>query len=140
MILCEDETYKEAAEFYASKLGIPEDTIIAINLYEDTQSIAGYCEYHEEDVIPYFLVGIDETDYDGQEDDPISVLAHEMVHVKQYVKGELVDHGRYCSWHGKKYAAEVDINSEEYFFSPWEVEAYGMQVGLYRMYLESIPE
>ena len=138
MIICDDETYKEAAEFYANKLGIPEETIIAVGLYPNIP-VAGYCEYHDEEVIPYFVVGIDDADYEGGEDDPLMVLAHEMVHVKQYVSGALVEHGKYASWHGKKYD-EFEPNSEEYFFSPWEVEAYGMQVGLYRMYCRSMEQ
>lgn len=137
MIICDNDEYKEAAEFYAKKLSIPDETIVAIGLYHN-MPVAGYCEFHEEEVIPYFVVGIDLEEEDGC-DDPFMVLAHEMVHVKQYVSGALVDHGKYCSWHGKRYE-EFEANSEEYFFSPWEVEAYGMQVGLYRMYCRSMEE
>lgn len=139
MIICDNDTYKEAAEFYAQKLDIPDTTIIAVGVYPKME-VAGYCEYQDNDVIPYFIVAIEdrEEDSDGEED-PLSVLAHEMVHVKQYVKGELVDHGKYCSWHGKKFE-EAEAGSEEYYFSPWEVEAFGMQVGLYRMYCRSVEE
>lgn len=137
MIICGSEEFKEAAEFYANKLGIPEDTIIAVGLYPDLP-VSGYCEFHDEEVIPYYLIGI-ESEPDEAEEDPIAILAHEMVHVKQYVNGDLVDHGKYCSWKGQKYE-EYEANSEDYFFSPWEVEAYGMQVGLYRMYCRSIEE
>jgi hypothetical protein len=137
MIICDNDDYKEAADFYAEKLGIPDTTIIAVGLYHN-MPIAGYCEFHEEEVMPYFIVGIDPEEEDGC-DDPLMVLAHEMVHVKQYVSGVLVDHGKYCSWQGKNYE-EFEANSEEYFFSPWEVEAYGMQVGLYRMYCRSMEQ
>lgn len=136
MIICDNEQFKEAAEFYATKLGIADSTIIAVGVYSD-MPVAGYCEYHDDDVYPYFIVGIE--DNESGEEDPLAVLAHEMVHVKQYARGELVDHGKYCSWHGKKYE-ETELSSEEYFFSPWEVEAFGMQVGLYRMYCRSIEE
>lgn len=137
MIICSDDDFKEAAEFYAEKLGIPDDAIIAIGLYPE-MPVAGYCEYHQEEVIPYCLIGIDNSDAEDEED-PISVLAHEMVHAKQYIFGELVDHGSHVSWHDKKFQ-EFEASSEEYFFSPWEVEAFGMQVGLYRMYCRSIEE
>lgn len=137
MIICIDNDYKEAAEFYAEKLGIPDSTVIAIGLYPELE-VSGYCEFHDEEVIPYYLIGLESDPVEG-EDDPIMVLAHEMVHVKQYCNGELVDHGKYCSWHGKKYE-EFEANSEQYFFSPWEIEAYGMQVGLYRMYCRSVEE
>ena len=48
-------------------------------------------------------------------------LAHEMVHVKQFALGELATHSNV--WKGKF----VDV---DYFYQPWEVEAYGLEVGL----------
>jgi len=138
MIICDNDEFKEAAEFYATKLGIPDTTIIAVGIYPDLP-ISGYCEHHDEDVIPYFIIGIEEVEEDSVDEDPLSILAHEMVHVKQYVTGALVDRGKYCTWYGKRYE-EYAANSEDYFFSPWEVEAYGMQVGLYRMYCRSVEE
>ena len=137
IIMCENTDYIEAAKFYAEKLKLPDDTLVGIKLY-DGLNVAGYCEQHDDEVIPYYIVGLDISEQEDEED-PFSVLAHEMVHVKQYVSGALVDHGKYCSWHGKKYE-EFEADSEDYFFSPWEVEAYGMQVGLYRMYCRSIEE
>lgn len=136
-IICEDDDYVEAAQFYASKLAIPDDTIIAIGLYQELD-VAGYCVKRDSEVVPYYMIALDAAP-DENEECPLSVLAHEMVHVKQYVKGELVYHGKYCSWHGKRYE-EFEANSEEYFFSPWEVEAFGMQVGLHRLYLRSLEE
>ena len=136
MIICANEEYKGAAEFYAEKLGIPEDTIIAIGIYPQ-MPVAGYCEFHEEEAVPYFLIGIEENPEDEGAEDPISVLAHEMVHVKQYVNGELIDYGQHCSWKGVDYR-EVEADTEDYYFSPWEVEAFGIQVGLYRLYCRSM--
>lgn len=139
MIICTNEDFKEAAEFYAEKLNLPEDTIIAIGLYNELEvEVAGYCQYNTEEVIPYFIIGI-ETEVNEGEDDPLSVLAHEMVHVKQYVTGDLVDHGTHCSWKGKSYEA-YEADSNDYYFSPWEVEAFGMQVGLYRLYCRSMEQ
>ncbi len=49
------------------------------------------------------------------------VLAHEMVHVKQYVKGELmVDNEQQVFWKGRKYGNR----NADYLQSPWENEAY----------------
>jgi hypothetical protein len=138
MIICDNEEFKEAAEFYATKLGIPDSAIIAVGIYPK-MPVAGYCEYHDEDIYPYFIVGIEDNDVESGEEDPLSVLAHEMVHVKQYANGELVDHGKYCSWHGTKYE-DYNANSEDYFFSPWEIEAFGRAVGLYRMYCRSMKQ
>lgn len=140
MIICEDKDYVEAAEFYASKLGIPEETIIGIQLH-NTLNVAGYCQRHDDQAIPYYIIGLDTSKQDTiiEEEDPFMVLAHEMVHVKQYALGELVDANSYCMWKGQRYQ-EFEADSEEYYFSPWEVEAFGMQVGLYRLYCRSIEE
>lgn len=131
MIICHDNEYKEAAEFYAEKLGIPNDTIIAVGLYTG-MGVAGYCEYNEEEAIPYFLISLDP--HGEGEDNPLSTLAHEMVHVRQYVTGDLVDgYSAQCRWKGKEYEMP-DIFSDDYYFTPWEVEAFGLQVGLYQLY------
>lgn len=137
-IICEDDDYVEAAQFYAEKLNIPSDTIIAIGLYQE-MAVAGYCIRREENEIPYYMIALDISPEEEGEDDPLAVLAHEMVHVKQYATGELVDRGKHCLWKGKKFD-EFEANSAEYFFSPWEVEAFGMQVGLYRLYCRSVEE
>lgn len=137
LIICEDDDYVDAAQFYAEKLGIPDDTIIAIGLYQGLD-VAGYCVRKDSSDIPYYIIALD-AGAGEDEEDPMSVLAHEMVHVKQYVTGELVDKGKHCLWKGAKFE-EFEPNSEDYFFSPWEVEAFGMQVGLYRLYVRSIEE
>lgn len=72
-------------------------------------------------------------------EDMIKVLSHEMVHVKQYAKNEL---GKELSlarggkglkvvtrWHGEYWFPKG--KEDEYWDCPWEVQAYGMEVGLY---------
>ena len=57
-------------------------------------------------------------------------LAHEMVHLKQYAKGELKDYikpARMIGWMGEKYLEE----EIDYWEQPWEIEAYGREKGLY---------
>lgn len=62
----------------------------------------------------------------------LEILAHEMVHVKQYVTGQLMDYvyGSMVRWNGKKMLYD-DNDVERYYDSPWEIEAYGRQLGLY---------
>lgn len=51
------------------------------------------------------------------------ILAHEMIHVKQYAKGELIDIGKgKLIWKGRKYKTRTYSKR-----TPWEVEAYQMQ-------------
>jgi hypothetical protein len=53
------------------------------------------------------------------------VLAHEIVHIRQYATGDLKDlaaHADYCKWKNKMVKAE-GRGSGSYFDLPWEVEA-----------------
>lgn len=130
-IISDNEEFSKAAHFYADILGIPSSTIIGIKSYDDLGGISGYCEYHTDEEVPYIIIGIEVTD--EEQEDPLSVLAHEMVHAKQYALGELVEKGRSSIWKGN-IIPDYLPNTKEYYFSPFEVEAFGMQVGLYRMY------
>lgn len=60
----------------------------------------------------------------------LRILAHEMVHVKQYVLGELRDgeSKKHVTWRGKRHPAHED---DRYWSLPWEIEAYGREPGLY---------
>lgn len=60
-------------------------------------------------------------------------LAHEMVHVKQYAKGELAYSTRVGleKWQGEF----ITEDQFSYYEKPWEIEAYGREVGLYHMYM-----
>lgn len=55
----------------------------------------------------------------------LDTLAHEMVHIKQYVYGETNE--KLTRWKGTK----IDSDEIEYYSQPWEIEAYGMAVGLF---------
>lgn len=59
-------------------------------------------------------------------------LAHEFVHVKQYVTHELKDHSSYTVFRKQKFVDETNI----YWNLPWEVEAMGFEYGLIKMYCE----
>jgi hypothetical protein len=67
--------------------------------------------------------------------DIISTLAHETVHAKQAVKGELVIEDDIWNWKGKKMKFK-DAWYDEFTFQeqydklPWEKEAYSMEMGL----------
>tara|TARA_B110000908_G_scaffold63340_1_gene76989 strand:- start:1705 stop:2124 length:420 start_codon:yes stop_codon:yes gene_type:complete len=55
-------------------------------------------------------------------DEMMRTLAHEMVHAKQYLRGEINAAG---GWKGKK------PRNYKYENQPWEKEAYSKEVGLY---------
>ena len=56
------------------------------------------------------------------------ILAHEMVHVKQFALGELVwpEQNIHPKWLGKK----INYESTEYWDLPYEIEAHGREKGL----------
>jgi len=60
-------------------------------------------------------------------------ICHEMVHVKQYAMNELAEaetNARMsCLWNGALYMSSG--SKADYYNSPWEVEAYGKENGLY---------
>jgi|13_taG_2_1085334.scaffolds.fasta_scaffold01109_2 hypothetical protein len=64
----------------------------------------------------------------------LETVAHELVHVKQYARGEmkeLVRSSKYTRWKGK------DINHRElnYYDQPWEIEAHGRETGIFIRWL-----
>ena len=66
-------------------------------------------------------------------------LAHEMVHVKQYAKGEMKDifrPVRATKWFGEKY----DADNMDYWEQPWEIEAYGRERGLYFKFINQLKD
>jgi hypothetical protein len=63
----------------------------------------------------------------------LETVAHEMVHVKQFAKGELYQGIRVNKhrWQGKWLEDNVD-----YWDLPWEIEAHGREVGLFVRWAE----
>ena len=57
----------------------------------------------------------------------LKTLAHELVHVKQYVMNELSWRERGLLWKGRLYSPE---HLGEYFETPYEIEAFGRERGL----------
>ena len=79
----------------------------------------------------------------GKDDeDIIQTLAHEMVHVKQHAKNELQSGITIATRAGlkmtSKWMGEIwkpKRKEDRDYDSPWEVEAYGKEVGLYQRWL-----
>ena len=67
-------------------------------------------------------------------DDFITAITHEMVHVKQYARGETKDVNQFTkSWKGEEYIS-LYSTVEEYMELPWEEEAYRLQETLCEEY------
>lgn len=63
----------------------------------------------------------------------LSTVAHELVHVKQFSRGELYDSTvkDRTRWQG-----EWLKRTPDYYDLPWEIEAYGREVGLFVRWAE----
>lgn len=93
----------------------------------------GYCsllEYCDEDYPRDFLIEIDSSISKHLQ---LRTLAHELVHLKSFVIGEL----KYCDddvimWKKKRFRL-ADVN---YWDLPSEIEAHGREPGLYYRYLD----
>lgn len=57
-------------------------------------------------------------------------LMHEMVHVKQYAKGELFQSLKDCNLHKWNRKEWIDEGKMSYWDLPWEIEAHGREKGM----------
>jgi hypothetical protein len=133
---------KEAAEFFANRLMDPRmvrKLTLDIEVYNNLD-VEGECV--DEDGIRnprWFTISLKNQDIK----DMIKTLGHEMVHVKQHAKNELqTGHAVaargglkiYSKWMGEIWKAKH--KEDDYFDSPWEIEAYGREVGLYAKWVQ----
>lgn len=68
------------------------------------------------------------------EEDLVTALFHEMVHIRQHERGQLKDKGVIKSWKGEEYISIYDT-VETYKNLPWEEEAYRLQEEMYEQWL-----
>lgn len=92
----------------------------------DEQCAYGLC-YSTEDPHYYYIDLYEELD----NSELLKTLFHELAHVKQYAKKELVYKTNYNIWKGRKYA---DIESE--WNRPWEREARKLEKQLYAKFVK----
>lgn len=93
-----------------------------------------------------FVIVLNECDYNRRaKTDYIRIkkiilnLAHEITHTKQYMTGELFDYvDGTCRWRKEKYEIEDWNSDREYYDSPWEIEAFGREWGLFKMFKKEL--
>jgi len=132
---------EEAARFFAAQLMDPR---LVRNLNIDievskTLDVMGECVDEEGTRNPrWFTIGLRKQDIEEM----IKTLGHEMVHVKQHAKNELQGGIMIPTKGGLKMTSrwmgeiwKPKRNEDHYFDSPWEIIAYGMEVGLYQKWL-----
>lgn len=130
----------EAVEFFAAQLMDPRMVRnLTLDIERNKKSdVQGECVNEEDCKNPrWFTITLRGAPDD---EDMVKTLAHEMVHVKQYAKNELskvmtAARGgkgiRIASkWQGQIW--DPKKKEDAYWDCPWEIEAYGREVGLYQ--------
>ena len=128
---------KSIIDFCANKLmskRLANSLIIKLHftpLYEKHKQM-GNCIWEDDSYRPkeFFL----EIDPGARLRRVLESICHEMVHVKQFAKGEMRDlaGADRVSFLGQKY----DLSADEYFERPWEIEAHGRELGLFIRWAE----
>jgi len=70
------------------------------------------------------------------EEDFVTAIFHEMVHVKQHERGELKDYGIRKAWKGEEHIS-IFSTTDEYMELPWEEEAYRLQEEMYTKWIQT---
>lgn len=125
---------KKAIKFYAKYL-------LSVRLYETISIHVEFIKYEkheyaycnpEDEYNRTFLISINKN---LSKEDTLRSIAHEMVHVKQYVKRELK---HYTRGDKVKFLDEFFIESKtNYWIRPWEKEARALEEILYEEFVRS---
>jgi hypothetical protein len=122
---------KDASVFYAELMmdkRIVKNIDLEIKIVDDYEFL-GHCLPEEDIKNPrYFTIILQKNK------EMLRTLAHEMVHLKQYAKNELAIDDDAIYWYGDIWRPKG--KQHKYFDSPWELEAYGRDFGLYYRWIE----
>lgn len=128
---------KDALKFYGRQLlGDNLYHRVSIDLFFDKDliksNVYAYCDWEDSNYkAKEFTIAVDPT---LGKRSMLIAIAHEMVHVKQYAKGELKD---YMRNNKSKWKSEIiDPDQLDYWEYPWEIEAHGREKGLYVKFME----
>ena len=122
-----NEYVQRASQFYAEQL-FPKQLLrhivvsIKFNKHLDAFGYTGVEKRNSKGKAREFLIELHPY-ITGKE--ILKTLAHEFVHVKQYVYEELNE--EQTQWQGQPF----DSDAVDYYELPWEIEAYGREAGLW---------
>lgn len=111
--------------------------VIGSNEYLNRHDLYAECEYvddypYDRQFKIYISVALDPYNF-------LETMMHELVHVKQFAKGEMKDYARdskHIRWHKEK----INLESVEYRNLPWEIEAHTLEKPLAHEFLDFHPE
>jgi len=134
-----DRSLSAAGWYYSRRLlgsrmarNINLDLKLTKGLYEKEKAY-GYCHILDDNLNKprEFHIELD-TSMKHSFDQILIWFAHEMVHLKQFVRGELYDYETgSVQWKSKRYSRDVIYNHQ-----PWEREAYRLESKLYNEFAE----
>ena len=122
-----------AIPYYLTKLGLDKSISDELELYISVRKDKdrGYCAPcgMRKDPRSFFIMlnPYEETSI-------LQTLAHELVHVAQFATGQLKMFKTFSRWDGKKFNGKKD-EMDDYYDSPWEIEAFGREEGLFLRFL-----
>lgn len=100
----------------------------------DIKHDRAYCDILDDEKYPrMFLIELSKNKSRNQ---ILKDIAHELVHVKQFARRELIgfETHRIPKYNGK----EINTDKIPYWEWPWEIEAYGREIGLFSLYREHL--
>jgi hypothetical protein len=138
IVNCTDKKFrpyvKRALEFYGKQLITSEKlrNNITLNIKFNKKlqywALASIEDYNSNNKAREFLIEIHP--WIGAKE-ILRTLAHEMVHIRQFAYGET--NSSLDVWRG----IPIDSAKMDYYLHPWELDAYGMETGLFTKYVVS---
>jgi|TARA_R110002153_G_C13289671_1_gene494781 hypothetical protein len=140
----QERMLRRAVDFFLNKLmttRLQQTLYIEMDIIKDLEATTGNCgtaTWEDANVRPKdFTV---EASWNGKKgfEKTLETIAHELVHVKQFARGEMKDlmSVKKVSWNGTRY----DRAETDYWDLPWEIEAHGRERGLFVRLCEADPE
>ena len=134
---CSRKLAREAVEFYTSKL-ISKRLLktISINIrfitFDKNDDEVAVADWRgSKNVRPKKFVAY--INRNSSKNETLKSLAHECVHIKQWATGELIDLNS-GNTHFKKVQYYDLQDGDDYWEYPWEIEAYGREIGLFYLF------
>lgn len=122
---------RDAVEYAGQKLiskRIREDLEINVKLKDGLQDNVAEVEWLDDNVRPrMFEMTIDRTQSEMLQ---MICIMHEMVHIKQYANGDLVQSMKNSTSSKWMKSEWIDESKIAYYDLPWEIEAHGREKGM----------
>lgn len=123
-----------ACKFYLPK-SLLKDLYVEV-IFDRTLENCGECSPTVDCKFPNsFEIYLDPREYKKDKDEFYRTVFHECVHLKQYALDEMYDCAKSTVFKGKRFIDKSSsISPKDKLLTPWEIEAYGSELGLLRQW------